>query len=519
MNAIAADQGAETILAGLPGIREADLAIANLESVATARAATGVEKSRTVPFYFRARPETLNVLAASGIDAVSTANNHAGDYGPDALFEQNKLLDAIGVAHAGSGMTRSDACAPIYLDAGSGLRVAFFSADATEPQFAATPDGPGTCHLAIDDLDSWSAAFADAIAEARGQAHAVLVSVHWGSNWVSSPSEAKRRLGQHLIELGADVIVGANAHQLQGVERHEGGVVLHDLAHAAAPFPEPAESATFTLSLTEDGVSSVQIDPFVTQRNGARAATPAERISILEHMAAMSAELGTSLEDGRIELAPPDRADAPAVPPDLVSPNPRPAGLEATAPPEGCIVPEVPSTASIEPTRLGPLVLVGVETLTDRQYLPGLVRLITYWSIDDPLSDDLQIAPHGIPEGIDLDQWASEHDPCDWAWPTSRWTPGAIYRDLALLRPPSEILTAPGAALQVSGAHGSLDITVGVVRDGVELARSNPIGQVELGVPLGVQIAALAALAGIGIAAAGALLRRRRADRADGQRG
>jgi len=270
VNAFAADRGAAALLGQVPELREADLAIANLESVATAYGVRRAEKGGLVPHHFRARPETLQVLAAAGIDVVATANNHSGDYGPAALIEHQGLLDDLGIAHAGSGRTAADACAPVYLDAGDGIQIAFFSADATQPAFDVGASA-GTCHLDLGDIGAWEEQFTESLATARRHAHATFVAVHWGENFVSEPTEEKRALGRRLIDLGADAVLGTNAHQLQGLEAHGDGVIVHDAAHLLADFAQPVDTAIFELRVTEHGLTGVDVVPLIAETGRRRA--------------------------------------------------------------------------------------------------------------------------------------------------------------------------------------------------------------------------------------------------------
>src|SRR3954449_13432051 len=75
----------------------ADLFIANLECCISERGARVPLPGK--PFFFRAPPAGAQWLAAAGVDCVTLANNHALDYGHDALLDTLALLDAAGVAH------------------------------------------------------------------------------------------------------------------------------------------------------------------------------------------------------------------------------------------------------------------------------------------------------------------------------------------------------------------------------------------------------------------------------------
>ncbi|WP_343699018.1 CapA family protein [Caulobacter sp.] len=48
-------------------------------------------------------------MKAMGVDMVSMANNHSTDWGWEGLIEAGRLLDGVGIVHAGSGMTLADA--------------------------------------------------------------------------------------------------------------------------------------------------------------------------------------------------------------------------------------------------------------------------------------------------------------------------------------------------------------------------------------------------------------------------
>ena len=73
-------------------------------------------------------------LRDSGIDAVSLANNHMGNAGPQGEVDTIRNLDSLGVAHAGAGSDSNAARQPAWLAAG-GLRIAFLAYDAIQPGY------------------------------------------------------------------------------------------------------------------------------------------------------------------------------------------------------------------------------------------------------------------------------------------------------------------------------------------------------------------------------------------------
>src|SRR6185503_94508 len=96
--------------------------------------------------YMTTEPQLLEDLKWLGVNLVSTANNHAFDYGEEGVMATCGYLDAAGIVHAGSGRHLREARAPAYLDTKRG-RVALIAVTATMPGHAIAgeqrPDTPG----------------------------------------------------------------------------------------------------------------------------------------------------------------------------------------------------------------------------------------------------------------------------------------------------------------------------------------------------------------------------------------
>ena len=82
--------------------------------------------------YMTTEPQLLEDLKWLGVNFVSTANNHAYDYGEEGIVGTCRYLDAAGIVHAGSGRHLREARAPAYLDTKRG-RIGLIAATATMP--------------------------------------------------------------------------------------------------------------------------------------------------------------------------------------------------------------------------------------------------------------------------------------------------------------------------------------------------------------------------------------------------
>jgi poly-gamma-glutamate capsule biosynthesis protein CapA/YwtB (metallophosphatase superfamily) len=182
-------------------IRDADLFVLNLECCISARG----EPSPGRVFHFRAPPWAAEALARLGVDCVTLANNHALDFGPDALLDSLAHLDAAGIRAVGAGTDAERARAPAVLD---GLTVVAFTDHPRE--YAANATRPGVALGAPDSLPD---------------ARPLLVTPHWGPNMTSAPLPSVRKTAGRLLGAGATLIAGHSAHVFHGVAPG----VLYDL--------------------------------------------------------------------------------------------------------------------------------------------------------------------------------------------------------------------------------------------------------------------------------------------------
>ena len=192
--------------------READLFVLNLECCIAERGEPWPDPQK--PFFFRAPPEATQVLHRLGVACVTLANNHALDFGAEALLETFEHLQSAGVAWAGAGANRELARRPALIER-DGFRLAVFGCSDHPEDYAATPSSPGIAY-GLDWLPE---------AIACTEADAVLVMPHWGPNMAQQPSPQIRDLARQLRASGATLVAGHSAHVFHGVE--DG--VLYDL--------------------------------------------------------------------------------------------------------------------------------------------------------------------------------------------------------------------------------------------------------------------------------------------------
>ena len=223
-------------------------------------------------YNFRTPPRFAPGLRDAGFDIVSLANNHTLDYGAIGLTDTFAALDAAGVRYAGAGTDDTAARAPVIMEA-KGQRVAFLAYAATPDegggfsieQWRAAPGAPG---LAVGD----PATIAADVASARMQADFVVVLVHAGSEYITTPNAAQRALADAALAAGADAYIGAHAHVVQPVERRGGQLIAWGLGNFIfdldevdlANIPQPRVTLVLNITLTKGaGVTAWDAIPLV----------------------------------------------------------------------------------------------------------------------------------------------------------------------------------------------------------------------------------------------------------------
>ncbi|HEV2109175.1 MAG TPA: CapA family protein [Thermomicrobiales bacterium] len=231
----------------------ADIAVCSFEGVLSERG-DPLPKSVTV----RSHRAIAADLRTIGIDVAALANNHAMDFGADALLDTVVALNDAGIAAPGAGENLAAASSASLLTRAD-LHVAVLSVScAFPPGSEATDHRPGVaalrvnCAVAIDaalaaeqpgmvprvvtwiDNDDVERLLAS-VTDARRVADVVLVVIHWGVHgpWRAAAygplQDYQQPLGRSLIDAGADAVLGNHAVELQAIEIYRGRPIAYCL--------------------------------------------------------------------------------------------------------------------------------------------------------------------------------------------------------------------------------------------------------------------------------------------------
>ena len=242
-------------------IQTADIAVGNLETTFTGSQAgySGYPTFNT--------PEALAYnLKDLGFDVLTTSNNHSLDKGYKGIESTINYLDDADIAHTGT-FTSEESQNTILYKSIKGVKIAFLSYTYGTNGIP-IPSGKDYCINLIDkDLIKKQLDIAK-----EQNPDLICVSMHWGVEYRTTPTDEQKDLADFLFKNGADVILGNHSHVLEPMEKRtitlddgtqKEGFVIYSLGNfISGQIKEyTRDTAILNLTITKNGeTSKITID-------------------------------------------------------------------------------------------------------------------------------------------------------------------------------------------------------------------------------------------------------------------
>lgn len=174
-------------------------------------------------------PDAIAVAAKNaGFDMLLTANNHSYDTRSVGFFRTQQVISQLGIDHIG---TRPTLDTPNYLvkDIG-GIRfgmVCYTYNTGIADNGSVSLNGIPLTDEDSQLINSFSYSKLDAFYEKlsgemeamkNAGAEMIVLYIHWGDEYNTTPNATQKKMAQALCDLGVDVIVGGHAHVMQPME-------------------------------------------------------------------------------------------------------------------------------------------------------------------------------------------------------------------------------------------------------------------------------------------------------------
>ena len=262
-------------------MRNADIMMINNEFPYSDRGEPTPEKA----FTFRAKPSSVSYLHDMGVDIVSLANNHAYDYGEEALLDTLQVLKGGGIHYVGAGVDIDEAARPFYYVVND-MKIAFVSATQIERNDnpdtkEATADTPGVFRCWNEEK------LLQTVKETKENSDFVIVYIHWGTENEEEIDWAQDKQAKELVDAGADLIVGDHPHILQEVDIIEGVPVFYSLGNFWFN-SRTMDTGLLKVTISEKKLQSCQFIPCLQENCKTVQLTGEEKERVLDIMRTMS---------------------------------------------------------------------------------------------------------------------------------------------------------------------------------------------------------------------------------------
>ena len=207
-------------------------------------------------------PEMAKIFTDCGFDAVTIANNHMYDFGPDALLDTRALLLEKGIQVTGAGKNLDEARQPAIVER-HGITVGFLGYCSVIPEGGEAgadkvgiaplrvrasyePRGPHAPVRVRTEPEAEDAQMIlDDIVALRRRADIVIPVFHWGVIWVPRViADYQVAMARACIDAGADMVLGHHAHVPKAIEVYKGKAIFYSLSNFCITKPFPSRSWT-----------------------------------------------------------------------------------------------------------------------------------------------------------------------------------------------------------------------------------------------------------------------------------
>ncbi|NBJ10062.1 CapA family protein [Microvirga arsenatis] len=224
-------------------LKSSDYTVANLEVCLTGRRKSQLAGIK--PYLDYASPKaTMRLLRKLRVTAVSLANNHSMDFGPEGLADTIHALTSDDMQFFGAGRTEIEAAEAVHHYAlVDGLTAHFIFVGGFENRrnhqqwgYYAKSNAAGVNMWSKQAVQKQLSALRKNYPDAY-----IIAFPHWGSNYQYA-SERQKRLGKLLFDAGADLVIGHGSHMMQEFVRYGSKWAVYGLGNFI--FNSPGRFAT-----------------------------------------------------------------------------------------------------------------------------------------------------------------------------------------------------------------------------------------------------------------------------------
>lgn len=264
-------------------LQRSELLFGNLECT---HSTNGLRRWNYHSVQMRGEARLIEGLHAAGFKVLNVANNHSVQHGVDAFADTVSMLERRGIQCCGVAADPSARHARPVVVITNGLRVGFLGYSLRPRQYFehVPPYAEGEPDAMVRDIEGL-----------RRKVDAVIVSLHWGDEFIQEPSPSEIHLAHRLADAGATLIIGHHPHALRGMERHGTTQIVYSLGNFVCDMAwddSLRTSMIFECVLTAEGALDVRMVPvYINDDHQPEVLSGAAAVAVLDHVEQLSRRL------------------------------------------------------------------------------------------------------------------------------------------------------------------------------------------------------------------------------------
>ncbi len=195
-----------TLFEKLETLKDSDIVFANLEGTASDQ---GADLGNLYSFHMD--PAVVPAISGAGIDILSIANNHVGDWGRLAYIDTMENLKENEILYTGGGLNSLEAETPKIIEK-YGIKIGFLGFSDVGPNWMKAGADQAGLLLASNPR------FDEIIKNASEQVDFLIVSFHFGDEYKTKHNERQEELAHRAVDNGAKLIIGHHPHVIEDTE-------------------------------------------------------------------------------------------------------------------------------------------------------------------------------------------------------------------------------------------------------------------------------------------------------------
>ncbi len=227
-----------------------DIVFGNLEAVISD---IGLDRKKIESAEFRGDPNSAPALKEAGFNVLGFANNHCMEYGLDAFWDTIRMLREHQIFVSGLRSTHEH-CIPYEITKGEtkAVLLSFSLCCENYHKGGEVPYSLTGKENILKEVETY-----------RNKANFVIVSLHWGEEYMLYPSPEQIIFTHQLVDHGTNLVISHHPHVLQTVERYKGALITYSLGNFVFDMwqANTRRSVILKTVFSREGISNIEFIP------------------------------------------------------------------------------------------------------------------------------------------------------------------------------------------------------------------------------------------------------------------